>query len=90
MAKHRPTYTKEFKLAILAQVNSGLPVAQVARENGIHPRLWTAPNFMDYGIGPRKAHIEVSIPAGTFVTGPPRPIAERATEFFGDLLATGG
>ena len=39
MAKHRPTYTKEFKLAILAQVNSGLPVAQVARENGIHPQL---------------------------------------------------
>lgn len=62
MAKHRPTYTKEFKLAILAQVNSGIPVAQVARENGIHPPLvfkwksdfledpekaWTAPRRVD-------------------------------------------
>lgn len=39
MTKHRPTYTKEFKLAILAQVNNGVPVAQVARENGLHPQL---------------------------------------------------
>jgi len=39
MPKHKPTYTREFKLAILAQVNSGLPVAQVARENGLHPAL---------------------------------------------------
>jgi len=39
MAKHRPTYTKEFKLAVLGQVNNGVPVAQVARENGIHPQL---------------------------------------------------
>jgi transposase len=39
MKRHKPVYTKEFKLAILAQVNSGLPVAQVARENGLHPAL---------------------------------------------------
>ena len=39
MSKRRPTYTKEFKLAILAQVNSGVPVTQVARENGLHPQL---------------------------------------------------
>jgi len=39
MPRHKPTYTKEFKLAILAQVNSGIPVAQVARENGLHPQL---------------------------------------------------
>ena len=39
MVKHKPTYTREFKLAILAQINNGVPVAQVARENGLHPAL---------------------------------------------------
>jgi transposase len=39
IAKRRPTYTQESKLAILAQVNSGVPVAQVARETGLHPQL---------------------------------------------------
>jgi len=39
MTKHKPAFTREFKLAILAQVNAGIPVAQVARENGIHPQL---------------------------------------------------
>lgn len=39
MSKHKPRYTREFKLAILAQVNAGIPVAQVARENGLHPQL---------------------------------------------------
>lgn len=50
MAKRRrPTYTKDFKLAILAQVNGGVPVAQVARENGLHPQLvfkWKS-DFLD-------------------------------------------
>jgi transposase len=39
MKRHKPVYAREFKLAILARVNSGLPVAQVARENGLHPAL---------------------------------------------------
>jgi transposase len=39
MKRKKPTYTREFKLAVLAQVNSGVPVAQVARENGLHPAL---------------------------------------------------
>ena len=39
MTKPRTIYTKEFKLAILAQVNTGVPCAQVARENGLHPAL---------------------------------------------------
>jgi transposase len=39
MAKARTNYTKEFKLAILSQVESGIPVAQVARENGLHSTL---------------------------------------------------
>jgi transposase len=39
MPKHKPTYTREFKLAILREVNNGVPVAQVARENGLHPAL---------------------------------------------------
>ena len=39
MVKSRSNYTKEFKLAILSQVETGIPVAQVARENGLHPQL---------------------------------------------------
>jgi transposase len=39
MVRRKPTYTREFKLAILAQINNGVPVAQVARENGLHPQL---------------------------------------------------
>lgn len=39
MKRPKPVYTREFKLAILAQVNNGVPVAQVARENGLHPAL---------------------------------------------------
>jgi len=39
MPKRKPVYTREFKLAILGQVNSGVPVVQVARENGLHPAL---------------------------------------------------
>ena len=39
MAKTKRNYTKEFKLAILAQVESGISVARVARENGLHPQL---------------------------------------------------
>lgn len=39
MSKARMNYTKEFKMAILSQVDSGIPVAQVARENGLHSAL---------------------------------------------------
>jgi transposase len=39
MTKGRSFYTKEFKMAILSQVESGVPVAQVARENGLHSAL---------------------------------------------------
>lgn len=39
MTKRRTIYTKEFKLAILSQIEAGIPLAQVARENGIHPAL---------------------------------------------------
>jgi transposase len=39
MTKNRSNYTKEFKLAILSQVESGIPLTQVARENGLHPAL---------------------------------------------------
>ena len=39
MVRRKPTYIREFKLAILAQVNNGVPVAQVVRENGLHPQL---------------------------------------------------
>ena len=39
MSRARTNYTKEFKMAIMSQVESGIPVAQVARENGLHPQL---------------------------------------------------
>ena len=39
MAGKRHNYTREFKLAILAQIDTGLSVAQVVRENGLHPTL---------------------------------------------------
>jgi len=39
MTKNRVVYTKGFKLAILSQIESELPLAQVARENGLHPAL---------------------------------------------------
>ena len=49
MVGTRHNYSREFKLAILAQVDSGIPLAQVARENGLHPALvgrWKK-EFMD-------------------------------------------
>jgi len=39
MAGRRHNYTREFKLAILAQIDTGLSISQVARENGLHPTL---------------------------------------------------
>ena len=39
MVKPRTNYTKEFKLAILSQIQNGVPIAQVARENGLCPSL---------------------------------------------------
>ena len=39
MAGRRHNYTREFKLAILAQIEAGVSVAQIARENGLHPTL---------------------------------------------------
>ncbi len=39
MTKPRSYYTREFKMTILSQVESGVPIAHVARENGLHPTL---------------------------------------------------
>ena len=39
MAKPRSYYTREFKMSILSQIEAGVPLAQVARENGLHPTL---------------------------------------------------
>jgi len=42
MSQRRRNYTREFKLSIVAQVEAGdRPLAQVARENGLHPGLIT-------------------------------------------------
>lgn len=54
MTRNRTNYTKEFKLAILSQVDVGVPVAKVARENGLHPALvfrWKK----EYNENPEKA-----------------------------------
>jgi transposase len=39
MAKSKISYTREFKIAILSQVESGTSIAEVARQNGLHPAL---------------------------------------------------
>jgi transposase len=43
MARTRRTFTKEFKLGILAEVDAGATIAQAARKHGVHPetlRMW--------------------------------------------------
>ena len=66
MAKARTNYTRDFKLAILAQVNSGVSIAQVARENGLHPAL-VARWKKEYKENPEKAF-----------SGPGHPYKEQA------------
>jgi len=39
MTRTKINYTREFKIAILSQVESGIPIAEVARQNGLHPAL---------------------------------------------------
>ena len=39
MKKTRRRYDREFKISIVAELESGKPLAQIARENGIHPSL---------------------------------------------------
>jgi transposase len=41
MTKPRKKYTREFKISLIHLIDSGTPLAQVARENGIHPNLVT-------------------------------------------------
>jgi len=41
--RHRRTFTKELKLGILAEIDAGATVAQVARKHNVHPetiRQW--------------------------------------------------
>ena len=50
----RIVYTREFKMAILAQIEAGNTIAQVARENGLHPSMvnrWK----IEYNEDPEKA-----------------------------------
>jgi transposase len=37
--KNKSNYTREYKIAILSQVESGMPISEVARQNGLHPAL---------------------------------------------------
>jgi transposase len=39
MKKTRRRYDREFKISVVAELESGKPVAQIAREYGIHPGL---------------------------------------------------
>jgi len=39
MKKTRRRYDREFKISVVAELESGKPLAQIAREYGIHPAL---------------------------------------------------
>jgi transposase len=39
MKKTRRRYDREFKISVIAELEAGKPLAQVARERGIHPSL---------------------------------------------------
>ena len=39
MKKTRRRYDREFKISVVAELETGKPLAQIARENGIHPSL---------------------------------------------------
>jgi transposase len=39
MKKMRRRYDREFKISVVAELESGKPPAQIAREHGIHPGL---------------------------------------------------
>jgi len=39
MKKTRRRYDREFKISVIAELEGGKPLAQVAREHGIHPSL---------------------------------------------------
>jgi transposase len=39
MTKTRRKYNREFKLSVIAELDSGKPLVQIAREHGIHPSL---------------------------------------------------
>ena len=39
MSKKRKQYSREFKIQIIREIESGTPVAQVARQNEIHESL---------------------------------------------------
>ena len=39
MKKTRRRYDREFKISVVAELEAGKPLAQIAREHGIHPSL---------------------------------------------------
>lgn len=39
MKKTRQRYNRDFKISVLVELDAGKPLAQVAREYGIHPSL---------------------------------------------------
>jgi len=48
--KRRRQYTRDFKIGVIREVESGKTLAQVSRENGIHPSLvvkWKKEYFRD-------------------------------------------
>ena len=48
--KRRRQYTRDFKIGVIREVKSGKTLAQVSRENGIHPSLvvkWKKEYFRD-------------------------------------------
>jgi transposase len=39
MKKTRRRYDRDFKISVLTELEAGKPLAQVAREHGVHPSL---------------------------------------------------
>ena len=58
MPKRKPVYTREFKLAILGQVNSGVPVVQVLLSAIFYVRNSEFPRLMRMRMMP---HLRPSI-----------------------------
>ena len=49
MAKMRRRYDREFKISVVAELESGKPLAQIAREHGIHPSVNGNLKFLNSG-----------------------------------------
>jgi transposase len=52
--KTRRRYDREFKISVVAELESGKPLAQIAREYGIDPSVFPAPGGMSWPRTPKE------------------------------------